>query len=69
MGVTYGNKSIKVFTKTKHFKKGNNSYDAKIYGVIEGPVNQMLKLYPTEFKFMRHETKEMQRKPRNKVNE
>ena len=50
MGVTYGNKSIKVFTKTKHFKKGNNSYDAKIYGVIEGPVNQMLKLYPTEFK-------------------
>ncbi len=69
MGVTYGNKSIKVFTKTKHFKKGNNSYDAKIYGVIEGPVNQMLKLYPTEFKFMRHETKEMQRKPRKKVDE
>ena len=44
MGVTYGNKAIKVFTKTKHFKKEKNSYDAKIYGVIEGPVNQMLKL-------------------------
>ena len=69
MGVTYGNKAIKVFTKTKHFKKGKNSYDAKIYGVIEGPVNQMLKLYPTEFKFMRHETKLEQRKSRKKKEE
>jgi hypothetical protein len=69
MGVTYGNKAIKVFTKTKHFKKGKNSYDAKIYGVIEGPVNQMLKLYSTEFKFMRHETKLEQRKSRKKKEE
>ena len=69
MGVTYGNKAIKVFTKTKHFKKEKNSYDAKIYGVIEGPVNQMLKHYPTEFKFMRHETKQMLRSPRKKIHE
>ena len=69
MGATYGNKAIKVFTKTKHFKKEKNSYDAKIYGVIEGPVNQMLKLYPTEFRFMRHETKLMQRKSRKKTDE
>tara|TARA_R100001126_G_scaffold68302_1_gene39246 strand:- start:222 stop:443 length:222 start_codon:yes stop_codon:yes gene_type:complete len=61
MGVTYGNKSVKIFTKTKHVKN-NNTYQPVIYGVIEGPVNQMLMHYPNEFKFMRHETKEMLRK-------
>ena len=39
MAATYGNKAIKIFTKTRHFKTGNNTYNAKLYGVIEGPVN------------------------------
>ena len=47
MGATYGNKAIKIFTKTKHFKK-DNTYQPKMYGVIEGPVNQMLKYFPKE---------------------
>ena len=68
MGATYGNKAIKIYTKTKHFKK-DNTYTAKLYGAIEGPVNQMLKLYPTEFRFMRHESKLMQRKSRKKTDE
>ena len=42
MGVSYGNKSVKIFTKTKHVKV-SNTYNAKLYGVIEGPINQMLK--------------------------
>ena len=33
MGASYGNKSIKIFTKTKHVKI-NNTYQPKIYGVI-----------------------------------
>ena len=66
MAATYGNKAIKIFTKTRHFKTGNNTYNAKLYGVIEGPVNQMLKYYPNEFKFLRHETKLMLRSPRKK---
>ena len=37
MGVSYGNKSVKIFTKTKHVKI-NNTYNAKLYGVIEGPM-------------------------------
>ena len=68
MGASYGNKSIKIFTKTKHVKI-NNTYQPKIFGVIEGPVYQMLKYYPTEFKFMRHETKQMLRSPRKKIHE
>ena len=44
MAASYGNKSVKIFTKTKHVKI-NNTYQPKIYGVIEGPVNQMLKHY------------------------
>ena len=65
MGATYGNKAIKIYTKTKHFKK-DNTYQPKMYGVIEGPVNQMLKYFPKEFKFLRHETKQMLRAPRKK---
>ena len=33
MGASYGNKSVKIFTKTKHVKI-NNTYQPKIYGVI-----------------------------------
>ena len=29
----------------------------KMYGVVEGPVTKMIKAYPEEFSFMRHETK------------
>ena len=36
-------KQSKFLQKLNILKK--NSYDAKIYGVIEGPVNQMLKFY------------------------
>ena len=68
MGATYGNKSIKIYTKTKNIKSGN-TYQPKMLGVIEGPVNQMLKYYPNEFKFLRHETKLMLRAPRGKNNE
>ena len=55
MGLTYGNKVVKIFTRTKH-QKVNNTYNPKIYGVIEGPIHQMLKAYPKEFRFVRHES-------------
>ena len=48
--------SIKIFTRTKH-QKLKNKYIAKMYGVIEGPVHQMLKYFPNEFSFIRHESK------------
>ena len=46
---------IKIYTKTKHHKV-KNSYIAKMYGVIEGPIHDMLKTFPDEFKFVRHES-------------
>jgi hypothetical protein len=48
--------SIKIFTRTRHFKS-NKTYIPKMYGVIEGPIQQMLKSYPNEFTFIRHESK------------
>ena len=47
--------SIKIFTRTRHFKS-NKTYIPKMYGVIEGPIQQMLKSYPNEFTFIRHES-------------
>ena len=47
---------IKIYTKTKHHKV-KNSYIAKMYGVIEGPIQQMLLQFPKEFEFIRHESK------------
>ena len=47
---------IKIYTKTKHHKV-KNSYIAEMYGVIEGPIHDMLKTFPDEFKFVRHESK------------
>ena len=35
----------------------NKTYIPKMYGVIEGPIQQMLKSYPNEFTFIRHESK------------
>ena len=49
MGVTYGNKAIKVYTKTKHFKSGN-TYNAKMYGVIEEP-KKSLEIRGRELKY------------------
>ena len=43
---------LKVYTKT--IMDGRTP---KMYGVIEGSVNKMMKAYPEEFSFMRHETK------------
>ena len=50
--MTYKIYGLKVYTKT--IMDGRTP---KMYGVIEGPVNKMMKAYPDEFNFMRHETK------------
>lgn len=49
--------SIKIYTKTKHHKSKQHTYIQKMYGVIEGPIHQMMKRFPNQFSFMRHETK------------
>jgi hypothetical protein len=49
--------SIKIYTKTKHHKSKQHTYIHKMYGVIEGPIHQMMKQFPNQFSFMRHETK------------
>ena len=53
MSKVYG---IKIYTKTTHEKK-DGVYVPKMLGVIEGPVMKMIKAYPNEYSFMRHETK------------
>ena len=50
--MTYKIYGLKVYTKTIM-----DGRIPKMYGVIEGPVNKMMKAYPEEFNFMRHETK------------
>ena len=47
---------LKIYTRTAHDQK-DGKYLPKMLGVIEGPVNKMIKAYPKEFSFMRHETK------------
>tara|TARA_R100000963_G_C4601643_1_gene75138 strand:+ start:29 stop:223 length:195 start_codon:yes stop_codon:yes gene_type:complete len=47
---------LKTYTRTTHEKK-DGVYIPKMLGVIEGPLNKMIKAYPKEFSFMRHETK------------
>ena len=47
---------LKIYTKTTN-EKINGRYISKMMGVIEAPVNKMIKAYPEEFSFMRHETK------------
>ena len=49
--------SIKIYTKTKHHKSKQLTYVQKMHGVIEGPIHQMMKQFPNQFSFMRHETK------------
>ena len=46
---------LKFYTRTTHEKVGK-TYIPKMLGVIEGPVNKMIRAYPEEFSFMRHET-------------
>ena len=47
---------LKIYTKTTYEQK-DGRYLPKMLGAIEGPVNKMIKAYPKEFNFMRHETK------------
>jgi hypothetical protein len=49
--------SVKIYTKTRHHKTDKNTYLARMYGVIEAPIHEMLKAYPNEFSFLRHESK------------
>jgi len=56
--------SIKIYTKNKQ-QKINNTYVQKMYGVIEGPVHLMMRYFPKEFSFMRHETKLTLRKKKS----
>ena len=55
--MTYKIYGLKVFTKTVMEESKDGSLLPKMYGVIEGPVTKMIKAYPEEFSFMRHETK------------
>ena len=56
---------IKIYTKTT-FEKSNGKYISKMLGVIEAPVTKMIKAYPSEFKFMRHQTMRDQRPSKGK---
>ena len=58
---------LRTYTKTivEETKKGKIP---KMIGVIEGPVNKMLKAYPDKFNFMRHETKRSLRTKGGKSN-
>ena len=49
--------AIKIYTKTKHHLSKQHKYIARMYGVIEGPIHHMLKHFPNEFNFIRHESK------------
>ena len=53
MAKVYG---LKFYTRTTHEKVGP-TYIPKMLGVIEAPINKMIKAYPEEFSFMRHQTK------------
>ena len=56
---------IKIYTKTR-FEKSNGKYISKMLGVIEAPVTKMIKAYPSEFNFMRHQTMRDQRPSKGK---
>ena len=44
------------FKQTINEKTEEGKYIPKMLGVIEGPVNKMMKAYPDKFSFMRHKT-------------
>ena len=52
--------TIRIYTKTLH-KKVNGKYFSEMVGVIQGSIKQMLKHYPNDFAFLRHETKQSMR--------
>ena len=56
---------IKIYTKTT-YEKMNGKYIPKMLGVIEAPVTKMMKAYPREFNFMRHQTMRDQRPSKGK---
>ena len=56
---------IKIYTKTTYVKT-NGKYIPKMLGVIEAPVTKMMKAYPREFNFMRHQTMRDQRPSKGK---
>ena len=43
---------IRIYTRTLKDKG-----DYKMYGVIEAPIHKMLKAFPHEFRFLKHETR------------
>ena len=49
--------AVKIYTKTKHHKSKQHTYIPRMYGVIEGPIKDMLLQLPNEFAFLRHESK------------
>ena len=58
--------TIKIYTKTKPHKSKQHTYIPRMYGVIEGPVHHMMKVFPKEFEFIRHESKRSLRAPKKK---
>ena len=56
---------IKIYTKTT-YEKMSGKYIPKMLGVIEAPVTKMMKAYPREFNFMRHQTMRDQRPSKGK---
>jgi hypothetical protein len=48
--------NVDIYTKTIK-EKINGSYHYKMVGIIEAPINKMMKAYPEEFSFMRHQTR------------
>jgi hypothetical protein len=61
--------AIKIYTKTKHHKSKQHTYIPKMYGVIEGPIHQMLLQFPKQFEFVRHESKRSLRPSAKSKNE
>jgi len=54
--VDYKKYGLKFYTK-KIIEDVKGVKVPKMLGVIEGPVNKMMKAYTDEFSFMRHQTK------------
>ena len=51
---------VDVYTRTIK-EKINGSYHYKMIGIIEAPINKMMKAFPEEFSFMRHKTRREER--------
>ena len=59
--MNYKKYGLKIYTKTIM-----DGRIPKMIGVVEGPVNKMIKAYPEEFSFMRHQTLRDQRPSKGK---